>query len=262
MTRLSSFRLSGWQKSPRGIRGFTLAELAVVLTIIILLVGGTVMTLAAQDSVRQVADTRRTLELAREALIGFAVANQRLPCPAGAASGGQELPAGGGACTITLSAAGPITAPGFLPAVTLGIGPTNPAGLLVDAWGNPIRYAVTGVNGNAFTTTNGLKNLAYTGVTPDLVVCVNLTGAAATAPCNTLNRTATNVALVLYSPGKSHVNPGPLGADELNNINDLSQPVANTPIFVSRELAPDFDDTIVSISHFVLFNRLISAGAL
>jgi type II secretory pathway pseudopilin PulG len=241
-------------------RGFTLAEVAIVFAIVALLIGGTVLTLAAQTEARELTDTQRALDAARDALLGFAVANGRLPCPAGAASGGQELPAGGGACTITLNPAGPLTQPGFLPAVTLGLSGTNPNGLLPDAWGNPIRYAVTRANGNAFTTTNGLKNLGFMSLTPDLVVCVDLPGGPVDPTCGA-NRVAVNVAVVVYSPGKSFLQSGPLGPDEQENLNQ-AVPVNRNPVFVTHEPRPNFDDLVITLSPNILYNRMIAAGAI
>lgn len=240
-------------------RGFTLAEVAIVFAIVALLIGGTVLTLAAQNEAREIADTQRALEAARDALLGFAVANGRLPCPANAGSGGQELPAGGGACTITLNPAGPVTQPGFLPAVTLGMTGTNPAGLLPDAWGNPIRYAVTRANTNAFTTTNGLKNLGFTGLAPDLVVCVDLPGPG-DATCGA-NRVMVNVAVVVFSPGKSFPVSGPLGPDEQENLNQ-GVTIDRNPVFISHEPRPTFDDLLISVSPNILYNRMIAAGAI
>jgi prepilin-type N-terminal cleavage/methylation domain-containing protein len=239
-------------------RGFTLTELAIVVMIVALLGGGVLMTLAAQNENRELAETRRTLELARDALLGFAVANGRLPCPATAASNGLEAPAGG-ACTITLDpGAGAATQPGFLPAITLGIGPTNSVGQLIDAWGNPVRYAVTRANGNAFTTAGGLKSAGYTGLTPDLKVCVNLPGPG-DATCGA-NRVATDVAAVVFSTGKSGAT-GPLGPDEQENMNIGVAPARN-PVFVTHAPLADFDDMLVTLSPNVLYGRLVAAGAL
>lgn len=244
-------------------RGFTLTELAIVAMIIALLAGGLLMTLAAQNDNRELADTRRTLDVARDALIGFAVANGRLPCPATAISGGREDPIGGGACTIALdAAAGSAIQPGFVPAVTLGIGPANGAGQLIDAWGNPVRYAVTrvtaGAGTNAFTTAGQLRAAGYTGLTTDLVVCVDLPGAAAaTCPAN---RTHTFVAAVVFSTGKTGAS-GPLGPDEQENLNVGVAPAQN-PVFVTHVPLADFDDLVVSLSAPVLYGRLVAAGAL
>lgn len=252
-------------------RGFTLTELAIVAMIIALLAGGLLMTLSAQNENRALAETQRTLEGARDALIGFAVANGRLPCPASAASNGREDPIGGGPCTITLDGGtGSLIPPGFVPAITLGIGPTNSVGQLTDAWGNPVRYAVTRVIGfpplpappvsvNAFTTAGALKAAGYTGLTTDLVVCVNLPGPG-DATCGA-NRVQTFVAAVVFSPGKTHANSGPLGPDEQDNMNVAVAPSRN-PVFVTHAPLADFDDMLVTLSANVLYGRLVAAGAL
>lgn len=67
---------------PRGHRGFTLAELAIALVILALLLAGAIIPLSSQLELRNITDTQRTMEHIREALIGFAMANGRLPCPA------------------------------------------------------------------------------------------------------------------------------------------------------------------------------------
>ena len=248
-------------------RGFTLTELAIVMMIIALLAGGLLMTFAAQTENRQIADTQRTLESARDALIGFAVANGRLPCPATAVSNGREDPIGGGACTITLDGgAGSLVQPGFVPAITLGIGPTNTAGQLTDAWGNPVRYAVTrvtssvppGVSVNAFTTAGALRAAGYTGLTTDLTVCVDLAGApAGVCPAG---QTATLVAALVFSTGKTG-NSGPLGPDEQDNLN-VGVATSRNPYFVTHGPLVDFDDMVVTLSANVLYGRLVAAGAL
>ena len=76
--------------------GFTLVEMAVVLLIVALLVGSGLSVVSAQVEQQKYKDTQRILDDAREALLGFAAANGRLPCPATAASNGIEAPAGGG----------------------------------------------------------------------------------------------------------------------------------------------------------------------
>ena len=65
-----------------GNAGFTLVELAVALAIIGLLLGMLIVPLSTQVDQQRIGDTQRQLDLIREAVIGFAVANGRLPCPA------------------------------------------------------------------------------------------------------------------------------------------------------------------------------------
>lgn len=56
-------------------RGFTLIELAIVLVIVTILIGGLAMPLSAQIQARRIAETNKTLEEAREAIIGYAMSN-------------------------------------------------------------------------------------------------------------------------------------------------------------------------------------------
>jgi len=62
--------------------GFSLVELAVVMTIVAFLLGSLMYTLSAQTENRSFEDTRRRLDQARELVLAFAVVNGRLPCPA------------------------------------------------------------------------------------------------------------------------------------------------------------------------------------
>ncbi len=75
-------------------RGFTLIELAIVLFVVALLLGGMLLPLAAQQDIRNYGDTQKILVEARDALLGFAVANDRLPCPAANAATGSRKSGG------------------------------------------------------------------------------------------------------------------------------------------------------------------------
>jgi prepilin-type N-terminal cleavage/methylation domain-containing protein len=59
--------------------GFTLIELAIVLVIITILVGGLAVPLSAQIQARRVAETNKTLEEAKEAIIGYAISKNTPP---------------------------------------------------------------------------------------------------------------------------------------------------------------------------------------
>jgi prepilin-type N-terminal cleavage/methylation domain-containing protein len=98
-------------------RGFTLVELAVVMAILALLLGAVMYTLTAQQDQQQHDETGRTLEMAREAVLGFGIASGRLPCPASATSNGAED------CTLS---------DGYLPALTIGFQPADAAGYARD----------------------------------------------------------------------------------------------------------------------------------
>ena len=145
--------------------GFTLTELAVVTAIVALLLGSLMYTLAAQTEQRNFEETRRRLEQAKELLLGFAIVQGRLPCPArysspASHSGGLESfcaaapPAScPGTETTTVQAHGNCSNyhDGYLPAAAIGWTQVDPDGFAVDAWGNRIRYAVARLNTNCST---------------------------------------------------------------------------------------------------------------
>ena len=74
----------------RGSRGFTLIEMAVVLLVVALILGSILVPLNAQVRQRNVAETQRTLEEIRQALIGYAMIHGHLPQPAKSANDGAE----------------------------------------------------------------------------------------------------------------------------------------------------------------------------
>jgi prepilin-type N-terminal cleavage/methylation domain-containing protein len=122
--------------SPLSMSGFTLIELAIVLFIITLLLGGVLTPLGQQIVERQTSETRRALESARLALVGYALRQPHragpLPCPdlrAGSAEtaddGLEDRYDDGGCAALT----------GNLPWKTLGLPEA-------DAWGNRLGYAV------------------------------------------------------------------------------------------------------------------------
>ncbi len=142
-------------------RGFTLVEVAVVMTIVAFLLVSLMFTFSAQVDQRNIDETRRRLDQARELVLSFAIVNGRLPCPARwtssvSNSGGLEsfCPAAAtsstSACVGTETTTKP-TAPehgscsnfydGYLPAAAIGYAPSDQSGYALDAWGNRIRYA-------------------------------------------------------------------------------------------------------------------------
>lgn len=245
-------------------RGFSLVEMAVVLFIVGLLLGGALLTLTAQQEQRNHEETQRRLNAAVDALIGFAVLNGRLPCP-GSASGDED-PAGGGTCTTNYG--------GFLPARTIGFQPTDAAGFGVDVWGNRIRYAVSASlysttgppaecrpGGAApasppFTSRDNLKANGVGCRSNDLDVCTS------TACASRVVGTRTAV-MIVYSTGKN----GSLPADSVARPNENENLNANAT-FVFRPPDPqgtaggEFDDLMVVVPVGVFYSKLIAAGVL
>jgi prepilin-type N-terminal cleavage/methylation domain-containing protein len=126
-------------------KGFSLVELAVALAIIALLLAGALIPLSTQIDVRNVGDTQRSMESIREAIVGFAQANGRLPCPAdgsiaaGAANAGIEAISGNSCAAVNSASCTAINGAipcWVVPWATLGTPET-------DAWGRRFSYRVS-----------------------------------------------------------------------------------------------------------------------
>src|SRR3954471_3992815 len=129
MTVSSRSTRAAFKRGGRRPSGFTLVELAIAMLIVGLLLASAMIPISAQIDIKAAADTQRTMDQIRDALIGFAQANGRLPCPADPtlatsnASAGQESAT---RCTL---------GKGVIPWAVLG---TPEA----DAWGRRFTYRV------------------------------------------------------------------------------------------------------------------------
>lgn len=212
------------------------------------------MTVSAQMERIATADTQHRLDEARDALLGFAAANGRLPCPAVGGTTGVEAPLGGGICSDNWD--------GFLPAITLGIGPTDQNGYALDGWGNPIRYTVTKATAGQVSTANQIKAAWNAGtLAADLRVCSTATGMSGTgvsATCASGSELANNAVAVVYSRGRNGA-IAPVSADEQANGDADRLFVSHTPTPAG---ANEFDDLVIWISPNILYNRMIAAGRL
>lgn len=248
--------------------GFTLVELAIVILIMGLIVGGLAMPLSVQLENGRVRETRDLLSDTEAAIHGYALVNGHLPCPATPSSNGLSAVAGGG-CVVQH---------GFVPASSLGIaGPRNDDNLLLDAWANPLRYSVTAsdidVDGNwDFTAPGELRDVTMPLLAPGLVVCATATGSTPTS-CADPSVTLSNAApLVLFSMGKDWSSFA--GADQQENVganlgggpSGTNYPVAADRVSVHRRRseAPGnaFDDIVLWSSSAMLYQRLLAGGQL
>jgi prepilin-type N-terminal cleavage/methylation domain-containing protein len=238
-------------------QGFTLIEIAIVLMIVGLLLGGMLVPLTAQMEQQKVSASEKQLAEAREALIGYALANGQLPCPANPALATGQPGAGIARtppCTNGNSA-------GVLPWATLGISET-------DAWGNRFTYRVSSDFADALGTTFGKDqngNNCIPAITPTqatfaLCSAGTLDVLAAAGGANV----AIDVPAVIISHGKSgsgaYTQQGtqqPLSgnADEQENSDGDTSYVYHTP-------TPDYDDLTTWVSPNILLNRMVAAGKL
>jgi prepilin-type N-terminal cleavage/methylation domain-containing protein len=229
-------------------RGFTLTELAIVLFIVALLLGSMMLPIAAQDDIRRTQDTQRILSEIREALIGFAVTNGRLPRPATSATNGVEIAncANDAACS------------GFVPWATLGI-------TKLDAWDKIIRYSVPPAFANATFTLTSVPNRKVQ--TRDNAGTLSyLVGQA--AACAAGQSTPAGI----FSHGRNNWGTSDSGSafgDSSATNTDEDANETGPTSYISRSAADnttlaggEFDDLVIWLSPNILFNRMVAAGRL
>ncbi len=134
--------------------GFTLIELAIVLAILGLLLGGGSMLLQPLLDNNKRNETKARLKLIEDALTLYAATNYDLPCPSNPALGSGSGQNGNEAnpaavCNATMASGG-------VPWRTLGLSEAD----VVDGWGRRISYAVTG---NLAVTAGGPLNCPVLG---------------------------------------------------------------------------------------------------
>jgi prepilin-type N-terminal cleavage/methylation domain-containing protein len=249
-------------------KGFSLVELAVVILIMGLVLGGLAMPLSVQRENARIAESRSQLDDIQDAVEGFAMVNGHLPCPATPASAGRAAASAGGCSSQH----------GFVPATSLDLrGARNGDNLLLDPWGSPLRYSVSSadVDGDGlwdFTSPGEMRDVTMPLLAGDIVVCSSAAGASATS-CASGNLTLTDRApLVVYSMGKDWSSF--TSADQLENAganvgggpSGSSYRIANDRVFVSRgpsaAAGNEFDDQVAWTSSPALLRRLVDTGHL
>lgn len=255
---------SGKNQNNRNQSGFTLVEMAIVLVIVGLLLGGLLMPLSTQVEQRRIAETQKALEEIKEALLGFAIANGRLPCPAPATLATTNPLAGLEPSPIVGGAVGCTNAAGVLPWATLGVGET-------DSWGNRYTYRVT----REFARTISQTTFAGGCVPPSNPTL------AAFALCSQGDMTilstgggstlAATIPAVIISHGKNgngaynsqgtQVTVG-ADADQLDNQLTAAGTATANNNFISKTPTATYDDLTLWLSPNILFNRMVTAGKL
>lgn len=239
-------------------RGFTLIEMAIVLVIITILVGGLAMPLSAQIQARRVAETKKTLEEASDALMGFAMMTatnslgtpqdfRYFPCPDTTRDGIEDRAVTGECLDSTGSIVGTV-AYGWLPWVTLGTAPQ-------DAWGNRLRYVVVSQFANS---SSGF--FRSTPIGSPIQIC-----STRTCPAPVANGVV--FALISHGPnGWGGLNisgaqlAAPSGPDEVENLLQNPVLITRTPTKANTALG-EFDDLVVWMAQPILNDRICPANA-
>ncbi len=244
--------------------GFSLIEMAVVLAIVALLLGGLLPMISGQMEQQHRVETRKQLDEIRSSLIGFSVANGRLPCPDTDNDGNENFLTPAAAVVVnnapytgqSTKINSPCNGGGTLPYNQLGVSPK-------DDFDNAFIYNVTpifsGKNIERWSNLNGTGSVVTTDIngkflltdTGTLRVCASTTNAA-TTPCPT-PRLIDTAAAVVVSRGPNWAQTPSVEESE-NNDHDSD--------FIFHDFSPSFDDLVIWLSPNTLFNRLVAAGKL
>lgn len=228
--------------------GFSLVEMAVVLAIVGLLMAGLLPMLSGQQERAQRNETRQQLEDIRQALIGFAVINGRLPCPAdhtitdpSNASYGMEK----------TNCSGAPSDEDFLPWKTLGVNE-------VDAWGTKRSSSAQPWNGywryrvnRNFANSASLITMTTSPSTADALVVQDRSGA-------TLTSGTENPVAIVFSTGPDLSGNGENASTDFEGAGGTY--MSDTPGSLAG--GAQFDDMLIWISRPQLINRLVATGKL
>ena len=218
--------------------GFSLIEMAIVLFIVALLMGGLLPTISSQIEQKNRNETRKQLDDIQQALLGYAIINGYLPCPTTTT---DPANVNYGSSDVTCTTA----SEGYLPWKTLGVSEMDAWGSKrtsnSDPWTGYWRYRVDrNFGGTVFTLNTGFGSCA----TNDCLVIKDSTG-------NTLTNTTERPVAIIYSTGQNHTADGQNATFETTN-----------GIYQSDVPSPTFDDIMIWISRPQLFNRMVAAGKL
>ncbi len=242
-------------------RGFTLIELSVVLVIIAIVLGGGMQIFLTYLQSTAVNATVSKMDIVEKALLDYAIANNRIPCP-------SSLTIAQGATNYGVEAATPGTCYGGTPAANFqaasgtvegGI-PTRTLRLtddfMYDAWGRRLRYAVD----PAYTVSNSLPASVHSlcSVTSASAITVN---DASGNP----RTTAGMYAIVShganghggYTSNGTVMNAGSVNANEQTNCHCNASATATTysPTYVEKYPTIDSSNALDNFDDIVTFKE-------
>ncbi len=240
--------------------GFTLIELAIVLFVVGLMLGGFLGPLSTSIELEQRAVLDNDYDEIDDALIGFVIANGRFPCPdcPDAATGtcvaadiddGLEDRAGG-VCKAGVTT----TIEGNLPWVTLGVTGTDP-------WGSTLQYAV---ETNYADSTDGdgctpvTAGISFSLCSAATIIIQDQGDACPVVPPHNPapSNVATGVPALVYSQGANFATSS---CYETENTD-------GDAVFVYKAYSTDddlyYDDMLLWISPHVLNSKMVKAEIL
>jgi prepilin-type N-terminal cleavage/methylation domain-containing protein len=268
-------------------RGFTLIEMAIVLVIITILIGGLAMPLSAQIQARRIAETRADMQAIHDALIGYAMSHTiPMSCSCTYDASGvlttSATTCPGNLCPTTgtpdntfpltyarhhlpcpdtnndgreetRDGSGNCPLRGGLPWVTLGVKGQ-------DAWGNRYTYAAAlkfSGNLNGFVSTP-IPDEGSLNVYPDSSC---LTASVAEKAVAVVVSHGANGRGAQSGSGGTPLPAASVPVDERHNLATPSPvaPCTNTS-FVSHTPTDSFDDLLIWLSSPTLFNRVCLPG--
>jgi prepilin-type N-terminal cleavage/methylation domain-containing protein len=239
--------------------GFSLIEMAVVLFIVALLLGGLLPTVSSQMEQQRRNETKKLMDEIRDSLLGYVMVNGRLPSPAcgtiptipgTANNAGIELIAASAAlCTSSINDIA------VLPWATLGVKET-------DAWGNRFSYRVTpAFTGSVAAGTSAAFTLSSNG---DMTIKESVAGNTISSMTPVIFWSHGVNACGAYTSSGTRIDDDTAtaaptycaDADQQENTNNT-----NTT-YISKSTTSTFDDMVVWLSSNAIISRMISANKL
>lgn len=212
--------------------GFTLVEIAIVMVIFGLIIGGLLGPMQIQLENLDRRETQETIETTKEAILGFAIREGRIPCPDTDDDGQENMT--GSNCS---------NARGTAPWATLGVAS-------VDAWKQPLTYRV---DEDFADTSDGTPDCSD----PDVLnvsfeICSS--GDIDIFDSNGGSLVASGIPAVLVSHGKNWAATG--DSDERENSD-------NDRDFVDRNHLNDgYDDLVGWVNLNTLIGTMVNANKL